>query len=92
MKKMEGNTSTCIACFLFQYRITPGQLPAELLMGYCPRSMPNRIKCYQMWVQERKHCQEQMIKRLSNTPSKIVTPGIQDFNRSYEVAYIHVHV
>ena len=42
MKKTEGDMETCIARFLFQYRITPhsktGQSPAELLLGCHPRS------------------------------------------------------
>ena len=49
LKKMTvGNIEDKLACFLFQYRITPhtttGQSPAELLMGRRPRSHLDILK------------------------------------------------
>ena len=42
LKQMAGDVETCLARFLFQYRLTPhstaGQSPAELLLGRKPKS------------------------------------------------------
>ena len=42
LKRMTGDVETCLARFLFQYRLTPhsttGQSPAELLLGRKPKS------------------------------------------------------
>ena len=42
LKRMAGDVETCLARFLFQYKLTPhstkGQSPAELLLGRKPKS------------------------------------------------------